>query len=81
MPAPKKPQSKKGPSPKAKKASKVIAEVLTGPVPPYGIAIRQAIARGNAKEMKTLAASTRKWLSDVSAALAQLESSVKKAGA
>ena len=49
----------------------------TGPVPPYGDPIRKAIARGDAREMKTVAASTRKWLADVQAALAQLDSALK----
>jgi hypothetical protein len=56
------------------------ASAKSGPVPPYGIAIRGAIARGNVKEMKALTATTRKWLADVNSALAKLESNIKKAG-
>lgn len=48
----------------------------TGPVPPYGEAIRGAIARGDTREMKDLAASTRKWLDDVESALQELESNL-----
>ena len=55
------------------------AKVATGPVPPYGDPIRGAIARGDVQEMKSVAASARKWLADVQAALTQLDSAVKKA--
>ena len=48
-----------------------------GPVPPYGEAIRGAIARGDTREMKDLAASSRKWLADVQSALNELESNLK----
>lgn len=50
----------------------------TGPVPPYGEAIRGAIARGDAQEMKDVAANARKWVSDVQSALKQLEGATKK---
>ena len=50
----------------------------TGPVPPYGEAIRGALARGDAQEMKNVAANARKWVSDVQAALKQLEGASKK---
>jgi hypothetical protein len=49
-----------------------------GPVPPYGDPIRKAIARGDAREMKNVAASARKWMADVQAALDQLDSALKK---
>ena len=62
-----------------KKASKSkAAQPDTGPVPPYGEAIRGAIARGDAQEMKNVAASARKWMSDVQSALKQLEGATKK---
>ena len=61
-----------------KKSTKKAARPETGPVPPYGDPIRKAIARGNAREMKTVAASARKWLSDVQSALEQLEGALKK---
>jgi uncharacterized protein DUF1843 len=69
--------------PQTRKAStkrKATARVATGAVPPYGDPIHKAIARGDLREMKTLAASTRKYLSDVNAALAKLDASIKKAG-
>ena len=50
----------------------------SGPVPPYGEAIRGAVARGDAQEMRSVAANARKWLSDVQSALAQLETAMKK---
>ena len=61
----------------AKKSTKKSAP-QTGPVPPYGDPIRKAIARGDAREMKSVAASARKWMSDVQAALDQLDSALKK---
>jgi len=62
-----------------KKSSKKSARVESGPVPPYGDPIRKAIARGDAQEMKTVAASARKWMSDVQSALDQLDGAMKKA--
>ena len=61
-----------------KKKSTKRSAPQTGPVPPYGDPIRKAIARGDAREMKNVAASARKWLSDVQAALDQLDSALKK---
>ena len=65
---------------KSKKSGKAGARAATGAVPPYGDPIRAAIARGDAREMKNVATSARKWLSDVESALAQLESALKKSG-
>lgn len=64
----------------AKSKKSTGASARSGPVPPYGIAIRGAMARGNMKEMKALAAGSRKWLADVNSALAKLEANIKKAG-
>ena len=62
-----------------KKAVKAkAAGSATGPVPPYGEAIRGAMARGDAQEMKDAAASARKWMADVQSALKQLEGATKK---
>lgn len=55
------------------------ASIPNGPVPPYGDPIRKAIARGDVQEMRRLAVSTRKWLDEVNAALAQLEFSLNEA--
>ena len=65
---------------KASSKSKKAASAKSGPVPPYGVAIRGAIARGDVREMRALAASTRKWLADVNSALAKLEANIKKVG-
>ena len=64
----------------AKKSTKKAAAARpdTGAVPPYGDPIRKAIARGDAREMKNVAASARKWMADVQAALDQLDSALKK---
>lgn len=47
-----------------------------GAVPPYGVPIREAIARGNPSEMKAVAASARKYLTSVQSALDALEKSL-----
>ena len=64
----------------AKKSSNKTAasRVESGPVPPYGDPIRKAIARGDAREMKNVAASARKWMADVQSALDQLDSAMTK---
>ena len=51
-----------------------------GPVPPYGVAIKEALARGDVQEMRRVAASGRKHLKDVQAALAKLEKAIEKGG-
>ena len=62
-----------------KKAAKSkAAQPTTGAVPPYGEAIRGAMARGDALEMKDVAANARKWMTDVQSALKQLEGATKK---
>ena len=60
-----------------KSTKRSAARVESGPVPPYAEAIRGAIARGDTRKMKELAASARKWLSDVQSALDELESNLK----
>jgi hypothetical protein len=65
---------------KSAKRSTAAARVESGPVPPYGDPIRAAIARGDAREMKNVAASARKWLADVQSALDKLDSAIKKSG-
>ena len=72
------PATKKTTKKAAKKKSTASRAVSTAPVPPYGEAIRGAVARGDAREMKNLAASTRKWLADVESALTKLEGAIKK---
>ena len=63
-----------------KKSTKKSARVESGPVPPYGDPIRKAIARGDQREMKNVAASARKWMADVQSALDELDSAMKKSG-
>ena len=74
-------KSKKGSS-KARKSSRKTsaraASIPNGPLPPYGDPIRKAIARGDVQEMRKLAVSTRQWLDEVNAALAELEASLEK---
>lgn len=48
------------------------------PLPPYGIAIKEALARGNSQEMRKLAVSARKWVTEVQAALDKLEKTIKQ---
>ena len=71
---------KKSSAKKSTKRSSAAARVESGPVPPYGDPIRKAIARGDQREMKNVAASARKWVADVQAALDQLDSALKKSG-
>jgi Domain of unknown function (DUF1843) len=56
----------------AKTASK------TGAVPPYGVPIREAIARGDPQEMRKMAVIARKHINEVQTALAALERNLKK---
>jgi len=61
-----------------KKSTKKSSKAVSGAVPPYGDPIRQAIARGDQQEMKNVAASARKRMSDVQSALDQLDGALKK---
>lgn len=49
-----------------------------GTHPPYGLAIRDALARGDASEMKRVAASARKYLREVGAAADKLDKALGK---
>ena len=64
----------------AKKSTKRSSAPASGAVPPYGDPIRKAIARGDQREMKNVAASARKWVADVQSALDQLDGALKKSG-
>ena len=61
-----------------KSTKKTSARAESGTVPPYGDPIRKAIARGDAREMKNVATSARKWMSDVQSALDELDSAMTK---
>jgi len=63
-----------------KTSAKKSTKATTGALPPYGDPIRGAIARGDVQEMKNVAASSRKWVADVQAALKELDAALKKAG-
>ena len=56
------------------------AGAISGAVPPYGPPIREAIARGDAAEMRKVAAGARKWIKDAQAALDKLEAKLAKSG-
>ena len=59
-----------------KKASKSSKK---GPIVPlYAVPIRNCAARGNLREMKSMAAKAKKHISDVEGALARLEQSIAK---
>lgn len=63
----------------AKKSTKrAAARPESGALPPYGDPIRAAIARGDAREMKNVAASARKWMADVQSALDELDGALTK---
>lgn len=79
----KKGSSKKGGSKKGgskKGAAGARATATSGAVPPYGPPIREAIARGDAAEMRKVAASARKWIKDAQTALDKLEKQLAKTG-
>ena len=80
MPARKTSGKKSAAKKSTKKMSAAAAAPASGALPPYGDPIRKAIARGDQREMKNVAASARKWISDVQAALDQLDSAMKKSG-
>lgn len=75
----KKASKKSGKKTTAKK-SRASAKSDTGALPPYGDPIRAAMARGDMREMKNLADSSRKYLADLEAALDQLDGALKKSG-
>ena len=66
---------------RARKSSRKTSarSIESGPVPPYGVAIREAIARGDVQEMRQLANTTRQWLDEVNEALNRLETSIDEA--
>ena len=61
-----------------KSAQSKKAVVKSGAVPPHGIAIRQALARGDSREMWNVAVSARKYLSRVQSALDGLEKALAR---
>lgn len=72
---------KSAPAKSAKKSSEGAAASSAarfGPVPPYGEAIRDAVARGDQAEMRRVAASARKYVRDVQTALDRLDKALGK---
>ena len=76
MPARKTTTSTKKKSAARKSAKPASAAIRQGAVPPYGVAIREAVARGNPREMKTLATAARQYLKNVQSALDALDKSL-----
>ncbi|HWN08026.1 MAG TPA: DUF1843 domain-containing protein [Pyrinomonadaceae bacterium] len=68
--------SKKSAARKKGPAKPAAAAFRSGAVPPYGVAIREAVARGNPREMKTLATAARQYLKNVQSALGALDKSL-----
>ena len=72
------------PAKKSKSAKKAAKKAGAGKrptspaVPPYGPPIRDAIARGNLAEMKSLAARTRKYVAEVERAVKALDGKIAK---
>ncbi len=66
--------SKKSASGKSKKAT----AVKSGPLPPYGVPIKEAIAGGDLRNMKSVAAQARKHVADVERALKTLDAAIAK---
>jgi hypothetical protein len=62
----------------ARKTGTGAIRVASGPLPPYGIAIRQALARGDSQEMRKVALSARQYLSRVQSALDGLEKAIAR---
>jgi hypothetical protein len=73
MPARKTPTRKVGQARAAAKTSST-----RGALPPYGVPIREALARGDAAEMKKVSASAHKYLKEVQTAVASLDRALGK---
>ena len=58
--------------------SKKAAAAQSGPLPPYGVPIKEAIAGGDLRNMKAVAASARKHVADVERALKALDAAIAK---
>ena len=67
-----------GKSSKKASAKKSAAAARGGPLPPYGVPIKEAIAGGNLGEMKALATRTRKYIAEIEGALKTLDSKISK---
>lgn len=54
------------------------ARSAAGALPPYGVPIREAMARGDVSEMRKVATSARKWIKDAQSALEKLEQRIER---
>jgi len=72
--------AKKSKSAKKSSAASKSKKALGPGLPPYGIPIRDAIDRGNASEMKSLAARTRKYVAELERALKVLDGKISQHG-
>jgi hypothetical protein len=61
-------------------AKKATSAVKTGPLPPYGVAIKEAIASGDLRSMKAASKAAKKHIADVEKALKALEAKIAKLG-
>jgi hypothetical protein len=72
-------KSSKASAAKKSSGNKASAAALRpGQITPYGVAIRDAMARGDAAEMRRVAAYSRKYVSDIQAALEKLDKALGK---
>ncbi len=78
MPPIKSKPTKGSKSSKGAKAKPAKSVARVGPLPPYGVPIREAMARSDKKEMQKLATTTRKYLKDIQSALDALEKAISK---
>lgn len=74
----KSPQKKKAATSKTSSGKSAAAAIRSGALPPYGVPIREALARGDAREMQGLATATRQYLKNVQTALAKLDAATGK---
>jgi hypothetical protein len=74
----KSPQKKKAAPSERSSGKSAAAAIRSGALPPYGVPIREALARGDAREMQGLATATRQYLKNVQTALAKLDAATGK---
>jgi Domain of unknown function (DUF1843) len=67
-----------GKSSKKASAKQSASAARGGPLPPYGVPIREAIAGGNLSEMKAMATRTRKYIAELERALKTLDNQISK---
>ncbi len=70
--------TKKSPQSSKKSSRSSAAASRSGPIPPYGVAIREAVARGDEAEMQKVATAARKYLNNLQTALDKLTAATGK---